>query len=85
MGEIFSLYVYHASREKGFGTLLLEAAHQWLLEEGCTDVSLWVATENDLACSFLEHRNFLEDEGVTKEVVYGKIKIKKVRLFRPLT
>jgi ribosomal protein S18 acetylase RimI-like enzyme len=59
--EITELYVQPASRRRGVGTALVEAALEHVRERGCTELHLLVAPDNRAALSFYEAAGFCRD------------------------
>jgi ribosomal protein S18 acetylase RimI-like enzyme len=55
---IYNLVVIPAHRRQGFGTMLLEAAHQWAITHNLSRVTLEMQTKNHPAISFAQKHGF---------------------------
>jgi ribosomal protein S18 acetylase RimI-like enzyme len=83
-GEIWALYVDPAHWGKGAGLALWDAAREGLIEEGCTEVSLWVPLCNERALRFVELAGFKRELASARTAVIGGVKLEEIRLRRPL-
>ena len=83
-GEIWALYVEPSHWGRGGGLALWDAAREGLLEEGCTDVTLWIPTCNDRALRFVELAGFKRELSSAKTVKVSGVKLEEIRLRRPL-
>jgi GNAT superfamily N-acetyltransferase len=83
-GEIWAMYVEPAHWDRGAGLALWDAAREGLLEEGCTEVTLWLPLFNDRALRFFELAGFKREINTAKTVVLGGVKVEEIRLRRPL-
>jgi GNAT superfamily N-acetyltransferase len=83
-GEIWALYVEPTDWGKGAGLALWDAAREGLLEEGCTEVTLWVPLCNERALRFAELAGFKRELSSAKTAVIGGVKLEEIRLRRPL-
>lgn len=83
-GEIWALYVDPAHWGKGAGLALWDAAREGLLEEGCTEVTLWIPLCNERALRFVELAGFKRELSSAKTASVGGIKLEEIRLRRPL-
>lgn len=83
-GEIWALYVEPGHWGRGAGLALWDAAREGLLEEGCTEVTLWIPLCNDRALRFAELAGFKRELGSAKTAVLGGVRLEEIRLRRPL-
>ncbi len=84
-GEIWSIHVLAAQQGKGVGLTLWDAAREGLLEEGCTQVTLWLPLAAERALRFFELAGFKREMNSIKTVPLGSVKIEQIRLKRALT
>lgn len=85
MGEIWHIYVASDYVGLGAGLSLWDAAREGLLEEGCTNVTVWVAIANDRALRFHELAGFKRENSSAKTVPIGTARVEEIRLKRSLT
>ena len=83
-GEIWALYVEPAHWGQGAGLALWDAAREGLLEEGCTEVTMWIPLCNERALRFAELAGFKRELNTAKTAMIGGIKLEEIRLRRPL-
>jgi GNAT superfamily N-acetyltransferase len=83
-GEIWALYVEPAQWGRGAGLALWDAAREGLLEEGCTEVTMWIPLCNDRALRFAELAGFKRELSSAKTALVGGVKLEEIRLRRPL-
>jgi GNAT superfamily N-acetyltransferase len=83
-GEIWALYVEPSHWGRGAGLALWDAAREGLLEEGCTEVTLWIPLCNDRALRFAELAGFKRELNTAKTAMLGGVKLEEIRLRRPL-
>ena len=83
-GEIWALYVDPAHWGQGAGLALWDAAREGLLEEGCTEVSLWIPLCNERALRFAELAGFKRELNSARTALIGGVKLEEIRLRRPL-
>ncbi len=83
-GEIWALYVEPSHWGRGAGLALWDAAREGLLEEGCTEVTLWIPLCNDRALRFAELAGFKRELNTARTAVIGGVKLEEIRLRRPL-
>lgn len=83
-GEIWALYVDPAHWDRGAGLALWDAAREGLLEEGCTEVTMWIPLCNDRALRFAELAGFKRELNTAKTTMMGGVKLEEIRLRRPL-
>ena len=84
MGEIWAIYLMPAHWGKGAGLALWDAAREGLIEEGCTQVSVWVALGDERALRFVELAGFKRQMASIKTVPVGSARIEEIRLKRAL-
>jgi GNAT superfamily N-acetyltransferase len=83
-GEIWALYVEPSRWGQGAGLALWDAAREGLLEEGCTEVTLWIPLCNERALRFMELAGFKRELSSAKTAVVGGVKLEEIRLRRSL-
>jgi ribosomal protein S18 acetylase RimI-like enzyme len=83
-GEIWALYVEPAHWGRGAGLALWDAAREGLMEEGCTEVTLWVPLANGRAMRFFELAGFKRELNTARTAPHGGVKLEEIRLRRPL-
>jgi len=84
-GEIWAIYADVAVWGLGAGLALWDAAREGLLEEGCTQVTVWIPIANDQAMRFHELAGFKRELHSAKTVRYGDVKVEEIRLKRALS
>ena len=83
-GEIWALYVLPSHWDKGAGLALWDATREGLIEEGCTEVTLWIPLLNTRAIRFCELAGFKRENNTAKTATVGGVKLEEVRLKRKL-
>ena len=83
-GEIWALYVLPGQWDTGCGLSLWDAARDGLVEEGCTEVTLWIPLANERALRFAELAGFKRELNTAKTTVIGGVKLEEIRLRRKL-
>ncbi|MDB5874396.1 MAG: family N-acetyltransferase [Ramlibacter sp.] len=83
-GEIWAIYVEPSLWGSGAGLALWDAAREGLLEEGCTEVTLWIPLANDRALRFFELAGFKRELNTAKTAVISGVKLEEIRLKRAL-
>ncbi len=63
---------------------LWDAAREGLLEEGCTEVTVWIPLCNDRALRFFELAGFKRELNTAKTALISGVKLEEIRLKRPL-
>ena len=58
---------------------------QGLVEEGCTDVTIWIPLCNDRALRFAELAGFKRELNTAKTALVGGVKLEEIRLKRSLS
>jgi ribosomal protein S18 acetylase RimI-like enzyme len=84
MGEVWAIYVHPDLWSRGVGLALWDTAREELLEEGCTQVSVWVPIANERALRFHELAGFKREMASAKTVAVAGVKVEEVRLKRSL-
>jgi L-amino acid N-acyltransferase YncA len=80
-GEVQAIYLAPASRGRGIGARLLEAACSRLADQHFAIVLLWVLTENAPARRFYERQGFLPD-GTARVLDFDGTPIEEIRYRR---
>lgn len=83
-GEVWAIYAAPSHWGQGVGLALWDAAREGLLEEGCTNVTLWVPLANERALRFHELAGFKREMTSIKTVAVGAVKVEEIRLKRAL-
>jgi ribosomal protein S18 acetylase RimI-like enzyme len=83
-GEIWAIYVDPSHWDHGAGLALWDAAREGLLEEGCTDVTLWIPLRNERALRFFDLAGFKRELNTAKTAVIGGVKLEEIRVRRSL-
>lgn len=83
-GEIWAMYVLPSHWSRGVGLALWDATREALVEEGCTEVTLWVPLRNERALRFFELAGFKRELGTAKTATMGGVKLEEIRLRRGL-
>ena len=85
-GEIWALYVLPAYWDQGVGLALWDAAREGLVDEGCTQVTVWLAVANERAMRFVQLAGFKREMSSLKTVPVGNTdtRVEEIRLKRDL-
>lgn len=83
-GEIWALYVLPSHWDHGVGLALWDAAREGLVEEGCTEVTIWIPLLNERAIRFAELAGFKRELNTAKTALVGGVKLEEIRLKRTL-
>lgn len=83
-GEIWAMYAAPDYWGDGVGLALWDACREGLIEEGCTEVTLWALLRNDRALRFYDLAGFKRELNTAKTVVMGNGKVEEIRLKRAL-
>ena len=83
-GEIWALYVLPSHWGRGIGLALWDAAREGLAEEGCTEVTAWLALGNERAQRFAMLAGFKRELNTARTALVGGVKLEEIRLKRPL-
>lgn len=84
VGEIWAMYVAPDYWGEGVGLALWDAVQEGLLDEGCTDVTLWVLLRNERALRFYDLAGFKRELNTAKTVPMGSGKVEEIRMKRSL-
>ena len=84
-GEIWALYVEPSHWDRGVGLALWDAAREGLIEEGCTEVTIWIPLCNERALRFFELAGFKRELNTAKTAPVGGVRLEEIRLRRSLT
>ena len=84
-GEIWAMYAAPDYWDEGVGLALWDGCREGLVEEGCTEVTLWVLLRNERALRFYELAGFKRDMASAKTVPMGSGKVEEVRMRRDLS
>ncbi|MHB2022882.1 MAG: GNAT family N-acetyltransferase [Mycobacteriales bacterium] len=82
VGELYALYVDPDYWGRGAGRALLDRAGEFLVNSGCTEMTLWVLAGNRAARGFYEAAGFHHD-GTSAELDIGA-GVPEVRYRRPI-
>jgi GNAT superfamily N-acetyltransferase len=83
-GELWALYVDPGHWGEGIGGALWEAAREGLVEEGCTEVTVWVPLRNERALRLFEQCGFARESASVKTATLSGVALEEVRLRRSL-
>ncbi len=83
-GEIWALYVDPACWDSGAGLALWDTAREGLIEEGCTEVTVWLPLVNQRALRFFELAGFKRQLNTARTALMAGVKIEEIRLRRAL-
>jgi ribosomal protein S18 acetylase RimI-like enzyme len=83
-GEIWAIHVLPAHWDQGIGLALWDAAREALVDEGCTDVSVWIALGNQRALRFHELAGFKRELSSARTTPAGAVRVEEIRLKRRL-
>jgi GNAT superfamily N-acetyltransferase len=84
-GEIWAIYADPDRLGEGVGLALWDAAREGLLEEDCTDVTIWVPLLNERTVRFHELAGFKREMNTARTVPFGAVKVEEVRMKRSLS
>ena len=84
MGEIWSIYVLPSHLDQGVGLALWDAAREGLLEEGCSEVSVWIALGNERALRFHQLAGFKRELSSARTVPAFGARVEEIRLRRKI-
>jgi ribosomal protein S18 acetylase RimI-like enzyme len=83
-GELWAMYVRPSHWNRGVGLALWDATREALIEEGCTEVTIWVPLRNDRALRFFELAGFKRQNETARTALHGSVKLEELRLRRAL-
>ena len=81
-GELWALYAAPARWGSGIGQALWQGAREGLLEEGCSEVTLWLPLHNERALRFCAAAGFERDPGSQRAVDVAGARVQEIRLRR---
>jgi GNAT superfamily N-acetyltransferase len=84
LGELWTLQVLPSHWGQGVGLALWDAARDGLLEEGCTEVSVWSELGADRAMRFLELAGFKRVMASARTATFQGVRVEQIRLKRKL-
>ena len=84
VGEIWTIQVLPAYWGQGAGLALWDTAREELLQEGCTEVSVWIGLENDRAMRFHALAGFKRVMSSARTIVLSGRRSEQIRLKRKL-
>ncbi len=83
-GELWALYVDPQRIGQGVGLALWDAAREGLLDEDCTDVTVWVPLSSTRALAFLDAAGFKREMNTARTVPLGGVRVEEIRFKRAL-
>ena len=83
-GEIWALYVDPDRIGQGIGLALWDAAREGLVDEGCTQVTVWLPLRNERTLRFHDLAGFKREMNTARTVPMGEARVEEVRLKRAL-
>jgi ribosomal protein S18 acetylase RimI-like enzyme len=83
-GELWALYVDPQHIGQGVGLALWDAAREGLIEEDCTEVTVWVPMRAQHSLQFFDAAGFKREINTARTVPVGSVKVEEMRLRRPL-
>ena len=84
MGEIWSIYVRQSHWGQGVGLALWDASREGLVEEGCTEVAIWIGLGNERALRFYELAGFKRELSSARTVPAFGARVEEIRLRRKI-
>ena len=85
MGEIWTIQVLPAYWGQGVGLALWDTAREELLQEGCSEVSIWIGLDNDRGMRFHELAGFKRVMSSARTTVQDGVRSEQIRLKRKLS
>ena len=83
-GEIWAIYIDPDRLGQGIGLALWDAAREGLVDEGCTDVTVWLPLRNEGTLRFFDLAGFKREMNTARTVPMGEARVEEVRLKRKL-
>jgi len=83
-GEIWAFYVDPDRIGQGIGLALWDAAREGLVDEGCTDVTVWLPLRQERTLRFHDMAGFKREMNTARTVPMGDARVEEVRLKRSL-
>lgn len=84
LGEIWTIQVLPSHWGSGVGLALWDAAREGLIEEGCTEVSVWTELNNERAMRFLALADFKRVMSSAQTAAVREVRVEQIRLRRKL-
>ncbi|MCY7307765.1 MAG: GNAT family N-acetyltransferase [Rhodoferax sp.] len=84
MGEIWTIQVLPAYWNEGAGLALWDTAREELIQEGCTEVSIWIDLTNDRALRFHALAGFKRVMSSARSATVHGVRTEQIRLKRKL-
>ena len=84
MGEIWTIQVLPAYWGQGAGLALWDTAREELVQEGCSEVSIWIGLDNHRAMRFHELAGFKRVMSSARTTMQDGVRIEQIRLKRKL-
>ncbi len=84
LGEIWTIQVLPSHWGRGVGLALWDAAREGLIDEGCTEVSVWTELTNLRAMRFLELAGFKRVMSSAQTATVRDVRVEQIRLKRKL-
>ena len=84
VGEVCAIYVRPEEWGKGYGSALLKRAFESLMEQGRTQVALWVLRDNERGIRFYEARGFQADGATKVETREDGVQFHEIRYRRSI-
>ncbi|MBP6850186.1 MAG: GNAT family N-acetyltransferase [Rhodoferax sp.] len=84
LGEIWTLQVLPSHWGQGVGLALWDAAREGLVEEGCTEVSVWSELSAERAMRFLDLAGFKRVMSSARTATLQGVRVEQIRLKRKL-
>jgi len=83
-GEIWTLQVLPSHWGRGAGLALWDAAREGLVDEGCTEVSVWCELTAQQAMRFLDLAGFKRVMASARTATFQGVRVEQIRLKRKL-
>ena len=84
LGELWTLQVLPSHWGQGAGLALWDAAREGLVDEGCTEVSVWSELAAERALRFLDLAGFKRVMSSARTAVVQGVRVEQIRLRRKL-
>jgi len=84
MGEIWTIQVLPVYWGQGAGLALWDTAREQLIQEGCTEVSIWIDLTNDRAMRFHALAGFKRVMSSARSATVHGVRTEQIRLKRKL-
>jgi ribosomal protein S18 acetylase RimI-like enzyme len=84
LGEVWTLQVAPSHWGRGVGLALWDAAREGLVDEGCTEVSVWTELAAERALRFLDLAGFKRVMSSAQTATVAGVRVERIRLKRKL-